>query len=197
MIKRLLAFAFILCVSISASAQTAKFSTGVKGIGVMNNMDIGLSAIGGGGGLFAGIRVANVVGLQGEVLYASTYGREDYQVGNSLRTLSLAHNYLLVPVVAQLWCGRNVALEAGYQQAIVVSGTLSSSRFEKEETGMFDYGSVIAGINFNLGKVVTLGARYTYGLDYAYIATKEPSKSHSVQVGLGFRFMTTRKTIFR
>jgi hypothetical protein len=197
MIKRLTALLAVFFISMTASAQIAKFSAGVKGVGMANLMDNNLMTYGGGGGVFAGVRIADVVGVQAEALYGVSVGTSQYEIANSLNTINLQHNYLYVPVVAQVWCGRNVAFEAGYQQAIVLSGTLRSSYFDKEDTGMFDYGSVIAGIHFNLGKVVTMNFRYAYGLGYSYIATTEPSKNQSVQFGLGFRFFTTRKQIFR
>lgn len=190
----------MLFISLTASAQVAKFSAGVKGVGMANFMDdIDLMTYGGGGGVFAGVRIANVVGLQAEALYGLSVGRTEYAISNpnNSQALNVMHNYLYVPVVAQVWCGRNVALEAGYQQAIVLSGKLKSARFEKEDAGMFDYGSVVAGVNFNIGKVVTMNFRYAYSLGYTYIATTVPAKTHSVQFGLGFRFFTTRKQIFR
>lgn len=200
MIKRLSALTVMLFISLTASAQVAKFSAGVKGVGMANFMDdIDLMTYGGGGGVFAGVRIANVVGLQAEALYGLSVGRTEYAISNpnNSQALNVMHNYLYVPVVAQVWCGRNVALEAGYQQAIVLSGKLKSARFEKEDAGMFDYGSVVAGVNFNIGKVVTMNFRYAYSLGYTYIATTVPAKTHSVQFGLGFRFFTTRKQIFR
>lgn len=162
-----------------------------------NLMDIDLVTYGGGGGAFASIRVANVVGIQAEALYAVSYGRSKYFVSDYWSTIDMIHNYLYVPVVAQVWCGRNFAFEAGYQQAIVMGGTLRAAKFTKEDEGVFDYGSIVGGIHFNLGKVVTMNFRYAYGLDYSYIATTKAAKNQSVQFGLGFRFFTTRKTIFR
>jgi len=197
MIKRLSALAVVLLISLTASAQVARFSAGVKGTGVANLMDVNFLTYGGGGGVFAGVRIANVVGLQAEAIYAMTYGTSSYRLSGAVRLADVKHNYLYVPVVAQIWCGRSVALEAGYQQAIVMSGTIGNTEFEKDDEGMFDYGSVIAGINFNLGKVVTMNLRYSYSLDYSYVKTTVPFKAHGVQLGLGFRFFTTRKQIFR
>ena len=197
MIKRLTALLAVFFISMTASAQIAKFSAGVKGVGMANLMDNNLMTYGGGGGVFAGVRIADVVGVQAEALYGLSVGTSQYEIVNSLKTINLQHNYLYVPVVAQLWCGRNVAFEAGYQQAIVMGGTLRSGLFEKEDEGMFDYGSIVGGIHFNLGKVVTLNLRYAYGLNESYMATTEPTKNQSVQFGLGFRLFTTRKTIFR
>lgn len=201
MIKRFSALVVMLFISFAASAQIAKFSVGAKGVGVANLMDIDLMTYGGGGGVFAGVRIADVVGVQAEAVYAMSYGRTSYSVAGSWSTLDVMHNHLIIPVVAQVWCGRSIALEAGYQQTIVLSGVLSgeleNTEFEKEDEGMFDYGSVVAGVNFNLGKVVTMNLRYAYSLGYTYIATTSPAKAHGFQFGLGFRFLTTRKQIFR
>lgn len=197
MIKRFSALVVMLFISFAASAQIAKFSVGAKGVGVANLMDIDLMTYGGGGGVFAGVRIADVVGVQAEAVYAMSYGRTNYSVAGSWSTLDVMHNHLIVPVVAQVWCGRSVALEAGYQQTIVLSGKIRTAKFEKEDGGMFDHGSVVAGVNFNVGKVVTMNLRYAYSLGYTYIATTTPAKAHGFQFGLGFRFFTTRKQIFR
>lgn len=195
--KKISVLFFMFLFSLSASAQIVKMSGGVKGVGMVNQMDIGLNTYGGGGSVFAEVRIANVVGIQAEAVYAMSYGSQEYSISGRQFVVDMEHSYLYVPVVAQIWCGHSFALEAGYQQAIVLDGTLKVFNAEREDTGVFDYGSIVAGIRLNLGEVVTMNLRYAYGLDYSYIATTQPAKNSSFQFGLGFRMFTTRKTIFR
>ena len=62
---------------------------------------------------------------------------------------------------------------------------------------MFDYGSLVAGMTINMGKVAFLNLRYTSALDYSYVMTNEPSKNMGFQVGLGLRFFNSKKSVFK
>lgn len=187
----------MLFISIAASAQVVKVSAGVKGVGVTNIMDIGLVTYGGGGGAFAGVKIANVLGIQAEAIYAYQTGTARQYTSHNRYMVTVNHEYMYLPVLMQIWCGRSMALEVGYQQAIALSGTLKKSDYTYDDTGVFDYGSFLAGLNFNLGKVVTLGFRYAYSQDYCYIYDNVPAYGHNIQVGLGFRFFTTKKRLFK
>ena len=123
MIKRLLILMALTFSALSVNAQVIKASFGIKGAGVgtmvSTTKDQTFSAsVGGGGGAFFGLKLANFLGVQAEAIYAQqtiNYNFEDYTdlaIYNGLQT------YLLVPAVAQLWLGRSVALEVGIQKAI-------------------------------------------------------------------------------
>ena len=49
----------------------------------------------------------------------------------------------------------------------------------------------------NMGKVVFLNIRYVHALQNSYVMMVDPSKTQSLQVSLGFRFYTSRKSVFK
>lgn len=184
----------------AANAQTVKVSFGVKGIGIgtLPKTEIAPSAglqFGGGGGAFVGMRLWNYLGIQAEALYGfQTASYNTTSLGN--QTWKSNQSYMYIPIVLQGWVGRNFALELGYQQAIAISGTLSNDSGVKQDEGILDYGSFIAGMNINMGKVVFLNLRYTLALQNSYVMTTAPSKNMGFQVGLGFRFFSSKKSVF-
>ena len=202
--KKVLITAMLLLSAATMSAQIAKVSFGIKGVGLatMPGTDPAPTTMfqfGGGGGAFLGIKLGRVFGLQVEGMYGLQTASYQYS-GPSSTLISTQNNYLYVPVVAQLWLGKSFAFEAGYQQAIALFGKIktdSSSQSWKDDGGVLDYGSFIAGININAGKVVFLNFRYTMALTPSYVMTTEPSKNMGLQVGLGFRFFTTKKSLFQ
>lgn len=185
----------------TANAQAVKVSFGIKGQGIASLMNTELTPtyyaqLGGGGGAFLGMKFGRVIGIQGEALYSYQFAtfETSNNLGNNIWTST--QQYLYVPAVLQLWCGRSFAFEFGYQQAIALSGTLSNGGKTKQDTGILDYGSLVAGMNINMGKVAFLSFRYTHAIQNSYVMTKDPSKCQSLQVGLGFRFFTSKKSVF-
>lgn len=185
----------------TANAQLVKVSAGIKGHGIASLMNTEITPstfvqLGGGGGAFVGVKAGRVLGIQVEGLYS--YQNASFATSNKLGNNIWTSNqqYFYIPMVLQCWLGRSFAFELGYQQAIALSGTLSSSGNVKEDTGILDYGSLVAGMNINMGKVAFLSFRYTHALQYSYVMTKDPSKCQSLQVGLGFRLFTSRKSVF-
>lgn len=199
--KKLLVMILLFFSIMTANAQLVKVSFGIKGQGIASLMNTEIKPstyvqLGGGGGAFLGMKVGRVIGLQVEGLYS--YQNASFAISDKLgnNIWNSTQQYLYVPAVLQLWCGRSFAFEFGYQQAIALSGTLSSSGNVKDDTGILDYGSLVAGMNINMGKVAFLSFRYTHAMQYSYVMTKDPSKCMSLQVGLGFRFFTSRKSVF-
>ena len=108
------------------------------------------------------------------------------------------HSYIDIPICLQLWCSKGFAFEVGYQQSIALSGTLSLDGEQAvEDTGILDYGSLVAGAVINMGKVVFLNFRFTKALGYSYVMTADPSKNMTMQVGLGFRLFNSRQSVFK
>lgn len=188
--------------ALSVNAQVIKASFGIKGAGVgtmvSTTKDQTFSAsVGGGGGAFFGLKLANFLGVQAEAIYAKqtiNYNFEDYTdlaIYNGLQT------YLLVPAVAQLWLGRSVALEVGIQKAIGKEEIMcSTGKIPAEAFGLQDYDSYIAGINFNLGKVGVLDFRYLRGIPGTF-SKGETGVTHGAQVSLGFRLFSSKKHLFK
>ena len=195
MIRKLFLTVVIIAFSLTASAQALKFSAGIKATVVANMMTTGEKPQGFGGGAFANLKIANLIGVQADALYSRT----SHTIANDLTGTycNVSHDYLLVPVVSQIWLGRVFAIELGYQQAIVLSGKIQTTKGKMDDKGIFDYGSVVAGVNISLGKVAAFSVRYTHGLDYSYVAKVDPAKNFGLQAGLGFNLFRSRKTIFK
>lgn len=206
--KKLLVALLLFFSVTTANAQAVKASFGVKaaGFGTLPQTEItpvsGLQ-MGGGGGAFFGMKFFNVIGVEAEALFShqvATYQTNSFGKQTWLST----QQHIMVPVVLQLWLGRGFAFEVGYQQAIVWDGNLTCVQTnagmageQKGDNGMFDYGSLVAGMTINMGKVAFLNLRYTSALDYSYVMTNEPSKNMGFQVGLGLRFFNSKKSVFK
>ena len=198
--KKLLVMILLFFSAIVADAQIVKVTFGIKGVGLgtLPKTEIAPSTalqFGGGGGAFVGARIWNYLGVQAEVLYGfQTAEYPTTTFGN--QTWTSNQSYMYIPFVLQGWATRNFAVELGYQQAIAMSGTLSDGNNVKDDTGILDYGSFLVGMNFNLGKVVFLNLRYTLAMQNSYVMTTEPSRNMGFQVGLGFRFFNSKKSVF-
>lgn len=66
-----------------------------------------------------------------------------------------------------------------------------------DDTGILDYGSLVAGMIINMGRVVFLNLRYTKALENSYVMSLEPSRNMTVSVGLGFRLFNSRQSVFK
>ncbi|MGM9735983.1 MAG: outer membrane beta-barrel protein [Candidatus Cryptobacteroides sp.] len=202
--KKLFAIVLTLLSAVALNAQIVKVSFGAKGVGLATLPRTEISPttkvqLGGGGGLFVGMKITDWFGVQVEGLYGvqtASYPHSVSSISGSSSTFKTNSGYLYIPVVAQLWLGRSFAFEAGWQQAIVMSGKIISDGKTSVDNGVLDYGSFIAGININAGKVVFFNIRYSLALNYSYVMTSEPSKNMGLQLGIGFRFYTSRKSIF-
>lgn len=155
---------------------------------------------GGGGGLFAGIKIGKVIGLQVDGLYH--YHLADYPLDiPEFSSVSTRHQYIDIPVCLQLWCSKGFAFEFGYQQSIALSGTMSMQGDSVTEgiidRGILDYGSFVAGMVINMGRVAFLNFRFTKALGYSYVMTVDPSKNMTMSVGLGFRLFNSRQSVFK
>ena len=189
----------------TAYAQTVKVSVGIRGEGIatLTGTEIMPSSyvqMGGGGGLFAGLKFGKVIGLQVDGLY--NFHVADYAVDMpGVTTVSTRHTYLDIPVCLQLWCSKGFAFEFGYQQSIALSGTMSMQGDSVTEgiidRGILDYGSFVAGMVINMGRVAFLNFRFTKALGYSYVMTVDPSKNMTMSVGLGFRLFNSRQSVFK
>lgn len=203
MTKKLLIIAILLTLVQNANAQLVKGTFGIKFTG---NASFSNSIItpeyygeyGGGGGAFLGMTIGKVFGLQAEALYSLRYANYyDYEF-NDYPITTLKH-YVDIPLTIQLWCSKSFMFEAGYQQSILVSATIRSDESGAFylDNGAFDYGSIIAGFTVNMGKVAFLNFRYAYALSPTYVMKNQPvTTQHSAQIGLGFRFYTTKTKVF-
>ena len=202
MIKRLFILIVLSLSAFSLDAQVIKASFGIKGAGVgtmvSTSKDATFSAsVGGGGGAFFGLKLANFLGVQAEAIYTKQTINYDFVDYNDLLTYNGLQTYILVPAVAQLWLGRSVAFEFGIQKAIGKEEIMcSTGKMPAEAVGLQDFDSYIAGINFNLGKVGVLDFRYLRGIPGTF-SKGETGVTHGAQVSLGFRLFSSKKHLFK
>lgn len=198
--KKLLVACILFCAMQTSYAQLVKVSVGIRGSGVAAVDDNVLKPssfvqYGGNGGAFVGVKIGKFVGVQADALYS--YRTAGYNISDDL-TYKIGHTYVDVPVCFQLWLGRGFALEAGYQQSIALSGTIKTTDGgNMADEGILDYGSIVAGMVINMGKVVFLNLRYTKAIGYSYVMSTEPSKNMTLSLGLGFRIFNSRQSVFK
>ena len=181
-------------------AQTVKVSLGVKGTAVAafprteTPPASGLES-GGGGGAFVGLRAYGHFGVQAELLYG--YRTANYATSTyTSQLLRSDRSYLTIPVVLQGWITRNVALEVGYEQSVVMSAALSDGLRMKDDKGALDYGSFIAGVSVNVGRYLCFNARYSLAVTDSYVMTLHPSRETGLTLGVGVRIYNSRKSLF-
>lgn len=198
--KRILIISILLLSTVMTRAQTAKVSLGVKGtaVAVFPCTEVAPASgieFGGGGGAFVGMRAYGHFGLQAEMLYGyrtAWYTSSTY----TPQTLRSDRSYLFVPVVLQGWVSRSVALELGYEQAIALSATFSDGYRMKEDSGVLDYGSLIAGVSVNVGSRLYFNMRYSLAVTDSHVMTVQPSREMGVTFGVGVRLYNSRKSVF-
>ena len=161
-------------------AQLVKFSFGIEGggYGTYINSTPQLYppfGYGGYGGANFELRIGRVVGFYVEGIYSH------------------------IPVSLHLWMGSGVIFEVGFQQSINISSKYTEGYLEidPDEGALKYYTSLTAGFKFNMGKVVYLNIRGTYGLSPSYVVNGTGFPEITASVGLGFRLYTYRKSVFK
>lgn len=207
--KRLtLLFTVLLFGCISLHAQYMKFSFGVQGGGtvlyytdvpedITRALPIGY---GGYGGAFFELRAGKVLGLNLGADYSYTtsmFSLDDLAINT-------VQQYIEIPIALQLWMGNAVAFELGIRQSIQMNSSLTdtynNNSYNKisPDTGAPEYYvSAIAGFKFNMGRVVFLTLRGSYGLSPTYNFYGTGTPNVTAHIGLGFRFYSYRKSAFK
>jgi hypothetical protein len=106
-------------------------------------------------GLLAEIKLLKTVAIQPEVLY-STHGAS-YK--NLVQEFKSELGYMSVPILAKLYLGKTLSLEAGPQFSFLLSKKVDASTDIKE----FDF-ALAGGLGVKLTERIFIQGRYTYGL---------------------------------
>lgn len=196
----------------SAKAQFVKFSFGIEGGGLGTYIKTAPAlypglGYGGYGGANFELRLGRVVGFYAEAVYAYQTGQytllteDGYDSGV---TANLMQQYINIPVSLHLWMGRSVIFEAGIQQSILMGSEYAETSGSNKgytvnpDSGALKYHvSLLAGFKFNMGRVVYLNIRGTYGLSPAYVVMGNGAPAITASVGLGFRLYSFRKSAFK
>ncbi len=145
-------------------------------------------------GAFAEIKVKKI-GIQPEVYFSqvSTNTKTGTNSGAVLNGVDakLKFSYLNIPILANIYFNKNVALQAGPQFGIVMneSNSIISNGEDAFKKGDF---SLVGGLQVKVLKFIIFG-RYIVGLnnrnDIPNDISNEKWKSQSVHLGLGYSFL--------
>ena len=190
--KKLFLMAIVMMVSVSAFAQrevgglTLQPRIGIIAADFNNTEDTQARV-----GLFAGAEleyyISSRVGLSGGLYYAQQGAElENYDVTWKL-------DYLNIPLVANFYVWKGLALKVGLQPGIKLSSKLDGATGKyhasvniDDAVNTFDL-AVPVGISYDFGRLV-LDARYTIGLTKAFKDDYLDSKNISFQLGIGYKF---------
>ncbi len=190
-------FITIVCITISQLLQAQAFKLGFKGganvtkiAGSSFNEKFNYGYHAGG---FVQIKLSKKLTLQPEVLMSQINTTVDssfdilYQnIINPNYVHNISLHYLTIPVVLNYNLGKLAALQGGVQYATLMQ---SSNTFLQNGQDAFKHGdlSVLAGIQFKLGKLM-LSGRYLVGLNNINdIDNRDQWKNETVQISIGLR----------
>ena len=186
--KKFLLMAIVMMVSTSTFAQretgaiTLQPRLSIVAADFNNTSDtearVGLAA-----GAEAEYYVSPSFGLSAGLFYA--------QEGAKLKDLDVTWklDYLNVPIMANFYVWKGLALKAGLQPGFKVSSSMSSSKSSvkiDEGVNTFDL-SVPFGLSYDFGRVC-VDARYTLGLTKTFKGKEFDSKNITFQLGVGYKF---------
>lgn len=214
-IRPILATAILLMLCTCAHAQFVRFSIGAEGGGygsILNNGGFNFKSYsyGGYGGGDIEVRFGRVLGIDFKAMYSYqvcnyAFMNEtlaDY-IGNHFKNNQPGsiREYVHLPVALQLWMGEGAVFEVGYQYSILLKARYNTEDItfnNEDQYACKNYGSIIAGFKFNMGRVVYLNIRVAYGLDPSFNYQNTPGLEElSATVGLGFRLYSYRKSAFK
>ncbi len=132
--------------------------------------------------------VSNMLGISAGMFY-SQQGAE-FEIGGADFTCKL--DYVNVPIIANLYVWKGLALKAGLQPGFKMSSKLEGSyagfggSTDMDDVKSIDL-SVPVGISYDFGRLV-LDARYNFGLTKIFDDSNLDSKNLSFQLTLGYKF---------
>ncbi|TGD56784.1 porin family protein [Flavobacterium humi] len=131
--------------------------------------------------------VPKVFAIQPEIVY-SRQGFETLVkpiVGSNYK-VTYQIDYVNVPVMAKLYLGRFISIEAGPQFGLKVSEKTESDNNSSDENNVNNFDTAIAaGLSFNFPGGVFLTGRFTQSLNE--VVKDSDSKNMVFQAGIGFK----------
>lgn len=131
--------------------------------------------------------VPNVFAIQPEVVY-SRQGFETVVkplIGSNYK-VTYQIDYVNVPVLAKLYLGKLVSIEAGPQFGLKVSEKTESDNNSSTEDNVNNFDTAIAaGVSFNFAGGAFITGRFTQSLNE--VVKDSDSKNMVFQVGIGFK----------
>lgn len=191
--KKIILAAIVMMVSLSTFAQREPGTVTIQPrIGVsaadFNNTDDTSARVGMVAGAEVEYYVNNIVGIATGLLYSQQGAELDT---NNAADVKFKIDYINVPIIANIYVWKGLALKAGLQPGININSKFSGARGDiKTEVDMdvntFDI-SIPAGISYDFGRLV-LDARYNFGLLKIFDDDYLDSKNLTFQLAIGYKF---------
>ena len=191
--KKIILAAIVMMVSLSTFAQREPGTVTIQPrIGVsaadFNNTDDTSARVGMVAGAEVEYYVNNIVGIAAGLLYSQQGAELDT---NNAADVKFKIDYINVPIIANIYVWKGLALKAGLQPGFNINSKFSGARGDiKTEVDMdvntFDI-SIPAGIYYDFGRLV-LDARYNFGLLKIFDDDYLDSKNLTFQLAIGYKF---------
>lgn len=131
----------------------------------------------------------NTVGIAAGLLYSQQGSELDLKNSSEIK---LKIDYINVPIIANFYIWKGLALKTGLQPGFKVNSKISANRGDvKVEADMDDVNTfdiaVPIGISYDFGNLV-LDARYNIGLLKIFDDSNFDSKNLTFQLAIGYKF---------
>ena len=191
--KKLLVMAAMVLSSVGAFAQysagdfTIQPTVGLNCTSITGDNDAKYKA-GFVGGVEAEYHISPLVGISGGLLYSMQGAKADAEEGNIKVEGKYNMDYLNIPILANFYVAKGLALKAGIQPGFKVSSKIKVGSVSVDDDSdaikSFDF-SIPVGISYEYMNIC-LDARYNIGCTKVF---KEGDGNHSVfQLTLGYKF---------
>lgn len=192
--KKIILAAIVMMVSLSTFAQREPGTVTIQPrIGVsaadFNNTDDTSARVGMVAGAEVEYYVNNIVGIAAGLLYSQQGAELDT---NNAADVKFKIDYINVPIIANIYVWKGLALKAGIQPGFKVNSKISgaaggySAEANMDNVNSFDL-SIPAGISYDFGRLV-LDARYNFGLLKIFDDDYLDSKNLTFQLAIGYKF---------
>ena len=136
-------------------------------------------------GAFAGVKLNDKLGIQGDLLYS--------QQGAKFDGGDIDLNYVNVPIVLKYFVTENLNIQAGPQFGFVVDDNIKAVLTNLAEAESADVSGVV-GLGYELPMGIRLSGRYNFGLTDVIKSTStitpvEPGKNSVVTLAIGYSFL--------
>ncbi|MFY8068639.1 MAG: porin family protein [Flavobacterium sp.] len=130
--------------------------------------------------------IDNVFSIQPEFIYSRQGFENNFSfLGTNYKT-TYKIDYINMPILAKLYLGKTLALEAGPQFGLKINENIESDNSSTETNDVNAFDTALAGgISLNFDAVFISG-RYTYSLNE--VVKDSDAKNSVFQVGIGFKF---------
>ena len=191
--KKFILAAIVMMVSVSTFAQREPGTVTIQPrIGFsaadFNNTEDTSARVGMVAGAEIEYYVSNMLGIAGGLLYSQQGAEVDF----ARNKLKFKIDYINVPIIANIYIWKGLALKAGLQPGFKINSKISGSAGDyhaeanMDNVKSFDI-SIPAGISYDFGRLV-LDARYNFGLLEVFDDDYLDSKNLTFQIALGYKF---------